>query len=477
MGLFQSKSSNYQVNSSSLSIGHVNLLESLDIFEWSNTISEQLESFLKTHYYNPQSLKENLGEDFEYIKALIESKFDDISSSCLEKTMKLMSEEQSVAKEKFQKHYSSVGYKIGLRPNTFQSLTSDNFESFVVLLDGENWIHNWMEKYIGDLPVNSFWTADRALTIMCFDLAIVKSFRDWINQQDTETRVKQVATFLDENGSTMKSRAKCVQKMITQMMEKDIIFLNEFNNQLLQDEDFSKFWTQLKSSYHLHSITDDETTFDDHQQTIVLVKKSDDLIYVNDNKFTGTAEDFVKTVPENSTAQNQIDKVGYFLSKTNAKKLVSVNYNFKGQLYTITGIHSASNGSENMLGLHLACTFSQLLNSRCIVAGDFNTDPDKKGACSPKTLIHLGEEYGLQSVISDINAVSTSKERSMTQPQLHKARQKVQCLKDFIFVDSRNEISNVHQINSFDGSYDANRTLPNSNWSSDHSRTDVTIHQ
>ena len=59
MGLFQSKSNNYQVNSSSLSIGHVNLLESLDIFEWSNTISEQLESFLKTHYYNPQTLKEN----------------------------------------------------------------------------------------------------------------------------------------------------------------------------------------------------------------------------------------------------------------------------------------------------------------------------------------------------------------------------------------------------------------------------------
>ena len=125
---------------------------------------------------------------------------------------------------------------------------------------------------------------------MCFDLAIVKSFRDWVNQQDTEIRIKQVATFLDENGSTMKSRGICVQKMITQMIGKDIIFLNEFNNQLLHDKDFSRFWTRLKKSYNLHSITDDEKTFYDHQQTIVLVKKSKDLIFVNDNKFSGTAK-------------------------------------------------------------------------------------------------------------------------------------------------------------------------------------------
>lgn len=143
-------------------------------------------------------------------------------------------------------------------------------------------------------------------------------------------------------------------------------------------------------------------------------------------------------------------------------------------MFTITVIHSASNSYENMLGLHLAHILSQLLNARCIAAGNFNTDPDNKGSCSPETLINLGKEYGLQSVISNINTVSTSKERSMTQPQLNKARQKVQYLNDFIIVDSRNEVSNVHQINSFDGSYDANRTLSNSNWSSDHSRTDVT---
>ena len=52
MELFQSKAKNYQVNSSSLSIGHVNLLESLDIFEWVNIISEKLEPFLKKHYFN-----------------------------------------------------------------------------------------------------------------------------------------------------------------------------------------------------------------------------------------------------------------------------------------------------------------------------------------------------------------------------------------------------------------------------------------
>lgn len=47
MELFQSKAKNYQVNSSSLSIGHVNLLESLDIFEWVNIISEKLEPFFE----------------------------------------------------------------------------------------------------------------------------------------------------------------------------------------------------------------------------------------------------------------------------------------------------------------------------------------------------------------------------------------------------------------------------------------------